>query len=170
MTTAPLLSVENLQTHFITFDGVVKAVDEVSFALDQGETLGIVGESGCGKSVTALSIMRLIRSRPGRIVGGPDPVRGPDLTSSPATAEMREVRGNHIAMIFQEPMTSLNPVLHHRRPDRRDAHAPPEPEHAGRPGDRACECSGAGAASPTPRSALHEYPAPAVRAACASGP
>ena len=109
MTTAPLLSVENLQTHFITFDGVAKAVDDVSFRMERGETLGIVGESGCGKSVTALTIMRLIKEPPGRIAGGRILFKEQDLLTL-RPAEMRHIRGNRISMIFQEPMTSLNPV------------------------------------------------------------
>jgi oligopeptide/dipeptide ABC transporter ATP-binding protein len=109
MTTAPLLSVENLQTHFITFDGVAKAVDDVSFRMDRGETLGIVGESGCGKSVTALTIMRLIKEPPGHIAGGRILFKEQDLLAL-RPAEMRHIRGNRISMIFQEPMTSLNPV------------------------------------------------------------
>ncbi|GAC1673496.1 MAG: ABC transporter ATP-binding protein [Candidatus Dormibacteraceae bacterium] len=104
-----LLEVRNLRTQFPTKDGVVKAVDDVSFELKPGETLGIVGESGCGKSVTALSIMRLLQ-RPGRIVGGQVLFKGRDLAKL-SDAEMREVRGNEIAMIFQDPMTSLNPVF-----------------------------------------------------------
>ena len=109
MTTAPLLSVENLQTHFITFDGVAKAVDDVSFRMERGETLGIVGESGCGKSVTALTIMRLIKEPPGHIAGGRILFKEQDLLTL-RPAEMRHIRGNRISMIFQEPMTSLNPV------------------------------------------------------------
>jgi peptide/nickel transport system ATP-binding protein len=105
-----LLQVEHLQTYFFTDRGVAKAVDGASFALRQGEVLGIVGESGCGKSVTALSIMRLIPDPPGRIVGGRIAFRGRDLLSLPEAA-MQEIRGNEIAMIFQEPMTSLNPVF-----------------------------------------------------------
>ena len=105
--TQPLLEVNDLHTVFKTKDGVVKAVDGVSFELNPGETLGIVGESGCGKSVTALSIMRL--QRPGRIVGGSVVFKGHDLTKN-TEEEMREVRGKEIAMIFQDPMTSLNPV------------------------------------------------------------
>jgi oligopeptide transport system ATP-binding protein len=104
---APLLEVQDLRTVFSTKEGTVKAVDGVSFHLDSGETLGIVGESGCGKSVTALSIMRL--QRPGRIVGGKVMFKGRDLTTA-SEAEMRELRGQEIAMIFQDPMTSLNPV------------------------------------------------------------
>jgi oligopeptide transport system ATP-binding protein len=109
----PVLSVRNLQTRFFTRAGVVYAVDDVSFDVMPGETVGIVGESGCGKSVTSLSIMRLIPSPPGRIVGGEMllTVDGEtrDLVKI-SEREMREVRGNDIAMIFQDPMTSLNPV------------------------------------------------------------
>ena len=104
---APLLEVQDLHTVFSTKEGVVKAVDGVSFELNPGETLGIVGESGCGKSVTALSIMRL--QRPGRVVGGKVMFKGQDLTRL-TEYEMREIRGKEIAMIFQDPMTSLNPV------------------------------------------------------------
>src|SRR5262245_37699608 len=107
---APLLEVRDLQTHFFTQDGVVKAVDGVSFYVDRGETLGIVGESGCGKSVTSLSIMRLIPNPPGKIVGGSIMFDGEDLVQA-SEEEMRHIRGNRIAMIFQDPMTSLNPVL-----------------------------------------------------------
>ena len=104
-----LLDVENLQTHFRTPDGVNRAVDGVSFEVERGETLAIVGESGCGKSVTANSIMRLVPQPPGRIAGK---IRfeGTDLLKLPERA-MRDIRGNHISMVFQEPMTSLNPVL-----------------------------------------------------------
>ncbi len=104
----PLLEVQDLRTVFDTKEGTVKAVDGVSFHLDAGETLGIVGESGCGKSVTALSIMRL--QRPGRIVGGKIMFKGRDLTQV-SEQGMREIRGEEIAMIFQDPMTSLNPVF-----------------------------------------------------------
>lgn len=107
---APLLSVRNLRTHFITEDGEVPAVDGVSFDLSAGETLGIVGESGSGKSVTSLSIMRLIPTPPGRIAGGEILFNGEDLLKK-SPAEMRKIRGNDISMIFQEPMTSLNPVF-----------------------------------------------------------
>ena len=106
----PLLEVRDLRTHFFTSDGVVRAVDGVSFALSPGETLGLVGESGCGKSVTALSILRLIAPETGRIVGGSIRFGGRDLTAL-SSEEMRELRGHRIAMIFQEPMTGLNPVL-----------------------------------------------------------
>ena len=104
-----LLTVKNLKTYFTTDSGTAKAVDGVSFSIDRGETLGLVGESGCGKSVTSLSIMRLIPDPPGKIVGGSIKFRGRNLIDLPDD-EMREVRGNDIAMIFQEPMTSLNPV------------------------------------------------------------
>jgi oligopeptide transport system ATP-binding protein len=107
---APLLEVRDLKTQFFTQDGVVKAVDGVSFHVDRGETLGIVGESGCGKSVTSLSIMRLIPSPPGKIAGGQIIFDGEDLLAM-SEEEMRHIRGNRIAMIFQDPMTSLNPVL-----------------------------------------------------------
>jgi peptide/nickel transport system ATP-binding protein len=107
---SPLLEVRDLQTHFFTSDGVVRAVDGVSFDLSAGETLGIVGESGCGKSVTALSILRLIAPETGRIVGGAIRFGGHELTTL-SNEQMRELRGHKIAMIFQEPMTSLNPVL-----------------------------------------------------------
>jgi peptide/nickel transport system ATP-binding protein len=106
----PVLEVEDLQTFFYTRRGLVRAVDRVSFAVGAGETLAIVGESGCGKSITALSVMGLVPSPPGRIVGGSVRLRGRDLLRLDAEA-MRRVRGNEISMIFQEPMTSLNPVL-----------------------------------------------------------
>jgi oligopeptide/dipeptide ABC transporter ATP-binding protein len=106
----PLLEIDNLQTHFFTAAGVVRAVDGVSYEVRAGEVLGVVGESGCGKSVTALSILRLVADPPGRIVGGAIRFDGKnllDLTES----EMEAVRGNDISMIFQEPMTSLNPLM-----------------------------------------------------------
>jgi peptide/nickel transport system ATP-binding protein len=106
----PLLEVADLKTWFFTRDGVVRAVDGVSFYVMPGETLAIVGESGCGKSVTALSILRLVPSPPGRIVSGSVRFLGRDLAEL-SEAQMRAVRGNDISMIFQEPMTSLNPVL-----------------------------------------------------------
>jgi len=104
-----LLEVKDLQTHFPTRSGLVRAVDGVSFHLDQGELLGLVGESGCGKSITALSVMRLI-APPGRIVNGEIRFLGTNLLEL-SDAEMRQMRGDDIAMIFQDPMTSLNPVF-----------------------------------------------------------
>ena len=104
-----ILEVEKLQTHFRTEHGVSRAVNGVSFHLNAGETLAIVGESGCGKSVTAMSILRLIPSPPGKSDGSIR-FQGRDLLALPE-AEMRKIRGNDISMIFQEPMTSLNPVL-----------------------------------------------------------
>ena len=106
----PLLEATGLTTQFFTQDGVVRAVNGISFHVEEGETLGIVGESGCGKSVTVLSVMRLIPQPPGRIVAGEVLFQEQDLLELPDN-EMRQIRGNHIAMIFQDPMTSLNPVL-----------------------------------------------------------
>ena len=106
----PLLEVTDLETHFKTEDGLVKAVNRISFSVDKGETLGIVGESGSGKSVTSLSVMRLVPNPPGKIVGGKILFDGEDLLSYDEE-EMRKIRGKNIAMIFQDPMTSLNPVL-----------------------------------------------------------
>ena len=105
-----LLEVKGLRTHFATDEGEFKAVDDVSFSLDRGRTLGIVGESGCGKSVTSLSIMGLVPQPPGRIAGGAVMFDGTDLLKLDK-AEMSELRGNRLSMIFQEPMTSLNPVF-----------------------------------------------------------
>src|SRR5438270_10910346 len=127
-----LLEVKNLATHFPTREGVVRAVDGVSFYLDRGELLGLVGESGCGKSMTALSVMRLVPA-PGKIAAGEILFEGRNLLKL-SNREMRDVRGNDIAMIFQDPMTSLNPVFTvgeqiaealrlHRRLSRRDARA-----------------------------------------------
>jgi peptide/nickel transport system ATP-binding protein len=109
-TTQSLLEVEELRTYFFLRGGILKAVDGVSFALKAHETLAIVGESGCGKSMTALSLMRLIPDPPGRIVGGSVRLAGTDLIALDERA-MRSVRGKDISMIFQEPMTSLNPVM-----------------------------------------------------------
>jgi peptide/nickel transport system ATP-binding protein len=105
-----ILEVRDLRTQFNTLDGVVRAVDGVSFALARAETLGIVGESGCGKSVTAMSILRLIPPETGRIASGSIRFEGEELTTL-SEAEMKRLRGHRISMIFQEPMTSLNPVL-----------------------------------------------------------
>jgi len=110
MTAEHLLEIRNLKTYFDVRGGVLKAVDDVSFSIEPGETLGLVGESACGKSVTASSIMRLVPIPPGRIVGGEILFEGTDILKLPASA-MRNVRGNKISMIFQEPMTSLNPVF-----------------------------------------------------------
>ena len=126
-----LLKVENLHTHFFTEEGVVRAVDGVSLGIRPGETLGVVGESGCGKTVTALSILRLVPDPPGRIVNGHIFFQGQDLTTLPGE-ELRRIRGRSISMIFQEPMTSLNPVFpageqiaeairHHQRVSHREA-------------------------------------------------
>src|SRR3954468_9504480 len=106
----PLLNVRNLHTFFRTPRGVARAVDGVSFDLDKGRTLALVGESGCGKSVTALSIIQLVAEPAGFIAGGEVRLNGRDLLDLPGE-EMRKVRGSQIAMIFQEPMTSLNPVF-----------------------------------------------------------
>src|SRR6476646_9875872 len=106
----PLLEVKDLRTQFMTQDGVVKAVDGVSFYVMPGETLGIVGESGSGKSMTGLSIMRLIPNPPGKIVNGEVIFNGRDILKM-SEEQVRGIRGNDIAMIFQDPMTSLNPVL-----------------------------------------------------------
>ncbi len=105
-----LLSVQNLETHFKTPEGVVHAVNGVSFTLSEGETLGVVGESGCGKSVTMLSCLRLIPSPPGKIISGQALFRGKDLLKM-ESEEIRHVRGGQISMVFQDPMTSLNPVM-----------------------------------------------------------
>jgi oligopeptide/dipeptide ABC transporter ATP-binding protein len=105
-----VLEIENLQTHFFTGGGVVRAVDGVSYAVRSGETLGVVGESGCGKSVTALSVLRLVADPPGRIVGGAIRFAGTNLLDL-SEHEMEAIRGNDISMIFQEPMTSLNPLM-----------------------------------------------------------
>ncbi len=107
---APLLEVDHLHTYFHTFDGVVKAVNDVSFAMNRTETLGLVGESGSGKSVTALSIMRLLKMPPAKIEKGHIRFDGTDLLQLPMD-QMRDIRGNRISMIFQEPMTSLNPLF-----------------------------------------------------------
>ena len=105
----PLLEIKGIKTHFFTQDGVVKAVDDVTFEIGHGQTLGVVGESGCGKSITSLSVMRLIE-RPGQIVAGEIRLNGENLLDK-SDADMRDIRGDQVSMIFQEPMTSLNPVF-----------------------------------------------------------
>ena len=105
-----VIEIKGLQTYLFTRSGAIKAVDDVSFSLRRRETLAVVGESGCGKSMTALSIMRLVPNPPGKIVGGTITLDGKDLLQL-EESEMRDIRGNEISMIFQEPMTSLNPVL-----------------------------------------------------------
>src|SRR4030065_2064574 len=105
-----LLNVTDLETHFKTPEGVVHAVNGVSFTLEQGETLGVVGESGCGKSVTMLSCLRLIASPPGEIVAGKSLFKEKDLLTM-NLEEIRKIRGSRISMVFQDPMTSLNPVI-----------------------------------------------------------
>src|SRR6201995_4248860 len=105
-----VIDIKGLRTYLFTRSGIVKAVDDVSFSLRRGETLAVVGESGCGKSMTALSVMRLVPNPPGKIVGGSITLDGRDLLQL-EESEMRDIRGNEISMIFQEPMTSLNPVL-----------------------------------------------------------
>jgi len=110
MDSAPILSVENLRTQFITSKGRFRAVDGVSFSIGHGETLGIVGESGCGKSVSALSILRLLPEPPARIVSGSVYFDGTDLLRL-SESELQQIRGNRISIIFQEPMTSLNPTM-----------------------------------------------------------
>lgn len=107
---ATLLEVKGLSTHFFTDDGVVKAVDNITYDIQEGETLGLVGESGCGKSVSALSLLRLIPTPPGKIVSGEIIFEGENILNL-NDQQLRAVRGNRISMIFQEPMTSLNPVL-----------------------------------------------------------
>lgn len=108
---ANILEIIDLETHFFSSAGVVKAVDKVSYSLKRGEILGVVGESGCGKSVTALSILRLIPDPPGRIIGGKILLDGQDLLELSEKQMQKQIRGNRVSMIFQEPMTSLNPLF-----------------------------------------------------------
>ncbi len=105
-----LLEVNNLKTYFFTRGGVIKAVDDVSFVMKPGQTLGVVGESGCGKSVTALSVMRLVTSPPGKIIGGEIVLSGENILEK-GKDEMTDIRGSKMSMIFQDPMSSLNPVF-----------------------------------------------------------
>jgi len=125
MTNEVILQVKDLRTYFTVDEGLVKAVDGVSFDLHKGETLGIVGESGSGKSVTNLSIINLIPMPPGKIAGGQVLFHGKDLLTLPQ-AEIRQIRGNKISMIFQDPMTSLNPFLKVSTQTDRDDCPPPE--------------------------------------------
>ena len=112
---ADLLNLQGLETHFRTREGVVHAVNGVSIRLKEGETLGVVGESGCGKSVTMMSMLRLIPTPPGEIVAGQAMYQGKDLLKMP-DEEIRRIRGAHISMIFQDPMTSFNPCVDHWSP------------------------------------------------------
>ena len=151
----PLLDIRGLKTHFKTDDGMVRAVDGVDIAIDRGETVGVVGESGCGKTVTAMTVMKLIQMPPGKIVSGSVLWQGRDLVPLPAD-EMRKIRSKEIAIIFQEPMTSLNPVYtvgqqiaetirQHENMNRRDAM------------DRAVEMLQL-VNIPTPERRVHSYP------------
>ena len=160
-----ILEIDDLHTHFRTRDGVVRAIEGLSLTVQAGEVLGIVGESGCGKSVTALSVMRLIPSNAGGIVKGQVRFEGKDLASL-SEPQMRSIRGNQIAMVFQEPMTSLNPaytvgdqiseaVRLHQGLDRKAALA------------RATEMLEA-VGIPAAKSRVHEYPHQ-FSGACASG-
>ncbi len=155
MSAEPLLEIDRLAVEFNTRAGVARVVDQIGFSLMPGETLGIVGESGCGKSVTALAIMGLVPEPPGRVAGGAVRLKGEDLIRAD-TARMRQIRGNNISMIFQEPMTSLNPVFTvgdqiseavrlHEGLSRRDAQ------------DRAIEMLGA-VHIPVPERRVDEYP------------
>ncbi|MDL2219271.1 ABC transporter ATP-binding protein [Ruminococcaceae bacterium OttesenSCG-928-O06] len=150
-----LLDIKNLKTYFFTEEGVIPAVDDLSFTLDAGETLAIVGESGCGKSVTSLSILRIYPSPPGKIVGGEILYNGEDLLQK-SEGEMRKIRGNDISMIFQEPLTALNPVFTvgrqimeglqmHQHLDKKQAH------------EKAVELL-AQVGIPTPERVVDEYP------------
>ncbi|WP_343418554.1 ATP-binding cassette domain-containing protein [Candidatus Flexifilum breve] len=143
-TEQPLLQIKDLRTHFFTENGVVRAVDGVSFDIPVGKTLGVLGESGCGKSVTGYSILQLINA-PGRIVGGQILFERDsngrkevvDLLKYGARGEdIRRIRGNEIAMIFREPMTSLDPPVHRRRSACRSGAGPSESVEAERPGSR----------------------------------
>ena len=151
----PLLEVEGLPA-FDLRHGVVKAVDGVSFSLQPHETLAIVGESGCGKSITALSLLRLVPDPPGRIAGGSIKLAGVDLLTLD-DKPMRGVRGNEIAMIFQEPMTSLNPVLTIGDQIARRSAAAPGPSPGARRARRPSTCS-PGRAFPMPAQRAKEYP------------
>ena len=151
----PLLDISGLKTYFDTDDGVVHAVDGVDLALDRGETLGVVGESGCGKTVTAMSVLKLIAMPPGRIAAGEILWQGRDLVPL-GTHEMRAIRGKEIGIVFQEPMTSLNPVY---TVGAQIAEAVREHEGLGRRGgDGARRRDVAAGAHPNPRRRVHDYP------------
>ncbi len=167
MTSETLLDIRNLTCSFRTADGAARAVDDVSFSVTRGETLGVVGESGCGKTVTALAILRLIPSPPGRIDGGKIVYKGTDLLSLPER-EMRKIRGNEISMIFQEPMTSLNPVFTLRVPDRRGRHSPPEGRERKRRRERTVEMLHL-VGNPDPAGVRRLVSAPAERRDAAAG-
>ena len=158
--TEPLLDIRGLKTHFATDDGIVHAVDGVDLAIDRGETVGVVGESGCGKTITAMSVLKLIPMPPGRIVAGQILWKGRDLVPLDADA-MRKIRSKEIAMVFQEPMTSLNPVYHDRRPDRRGDPPPRGAVAPRRP--RQDRRDAAPRQHPQSRAARARLPAPVLR-------
>ena len=153
---ATLLSVKNLKTHFHSGGRTVRALDGVSFDIEEGEVFGLVGETGCGKSVTALFDSKAHPSSPGQDRGRRNHFRGRDLLRLPED-EMRSVRGKEISMIFQEPMTSLNPVFPHRGPDDGGDHAPPETGPGHRPSKRRSRCS-TGYISPMPGGSIKQFP------------
>ena len=151
----PLLQVNDLKTHFYTFEGVVKAVDGITYELEEGETLGLVGESGCGKSVSAMSLMRLIPDPPGKIVEGEVIFDGEDILKIDMD-DMRRIRGGKMSMVFQEPMTSLNPVLtvEKQLTETLQLHMGMSPDEAKAEGVNLLERVGI----PDPRSRIKQYP------------
>ena len=166
MTNGAILEIDGLKTHFHTRDGIVRAVDGVSIRVDRGETLSIVGESGCGKSVTAMSVLRLLPVPPAKIEAGRILFDGEDLLL--ATEErMREIRGNRISMIFQEPMTSLNPVMPVGRQiaESLELHQALGRRAAAEQGESRCSTS---CRFPSPGSGRGNIPT-SFRAGCASG-
>jgi len=150
-----LLQVQELETYFYTFEGIAKAVDDISFFLDKGEVIGLVGESGCGKSVTAQTIMRLIPTPPGKIVQGKILFDGRDIVKL-SMEQMRSIRGNRISMIFQEPMTSLNPLytIGYQISEPLKLHRGMEKQEALDECARLLELVGI----PDPKERVHEYP------------
>ena len=160
-----ILEIQGLKTHFKTDDGWLHAVDGVDISVDRGETVCVVGESGCGKSVTAMTVLKLVPMPPGKIVAGRVMWQGRDLVPL-SSDEMRKMRAKEIAIVFQEPMTSLNPVLHGGRADRRGAAPAREPVAQGRDGQRGARCCAA-CASPRP-SAASTTTRTSSPAACAS--